>query len=81
MIDLLAWILTINENADIREQLDQANKQLARLPVEQRVAALQAENRDLKIRFGIVIRLLTEKGVLDAREIVSAFEHFKAQTK
>lgn len=80
MLDLIAWVLTINENADLREQLDHANKRLARLPIEQQVAALQAENQELKLRLGVIIRLLTDKGVLDAREIVETFNHFKAQT-
>ncbi len=81
MLDLLAWALTLNESANLREQLDQANKRLARLPLEQRIAALQAENEELKLRLGVVIRLLAEKGVLNAQEIVEAFNHFKAQTK
>ncbi|MEO6788190.1 MAG: hypothetical protein ABI318_18860 [Chthoniobacteraceae bacterium] len=81
MLDLLAWVLTINENANLREQLDQADKRLARLPPEKRIAALQAENQDLKIRLGVIIRLLAEKGVLDGQEIVAAYKHFKAETK
>ena len=81
MLDLLAWALTLNESANLREQLDQANKRLARLPLEQRIAALQAENEELKLRLGVVIRLLAEKGVLNAQEIVEAFNHYKAQTQ
>ena len=80
MLDLIAWALTINENSNLREQLDNANKRLARLPLEQQVAALQAANQELKLRLGVIIRLLTDKGVLDAREIVETFNHFKAQT-
>ena len=80
MLDLIAWALTINENADLREQLDHANKRLAQLPLEQQVAALQAENQELKLRLGVIIRLLTDKGLLDAREIVETFNHFKDKT-
>ncbi len=80
MLDLIAWALTINENADLREQLDNANKRLARLPLEQQVAALQAANQELKLRLGVIIRLLTDKGLLDAREIVETFNHFKDKT-
>ena len=81
MLDLIAWALTINESANLREQLKQANKRLAQLPPEQRIAALQAENQELKLRLGVIIRLLADKGVLDAQEIVEAFNHYKAQTK
>ncbi len=81
MLDLIAWALTINESANLGEQLKQANKRLAQLPPEQRIAALQAENQELKLRLGVIIRLLADKGVLDAQEIVEAFNHYKAQTK
>ena len=81
MLDLIAWTLTINESANLREQLKQANKRLAQLPAEQRIAALQAENQELKLRLGVIIRLLADKGVLDAQEIVEAFNHYKVQTQ
>ena len=81
MLDLIAWALTINESANLREQLKQADKRLAQLPAEQRIAALQAENQELKLRLGVIIRLLADKGVLDAQEIVEAFNHYKVQTQ
>jgi hypothetical protein len=73
--------LSINDNANLREKLEAANQRLARLPLEQRLAAIQAENQELKIRLGVIIRLLAEKGVLDPKKIVEAFDHFKAPAK
>jgi hypothetical protein len=81
MFELLDLAFAINENANLREELEKANKRLARLPLEQRMAAIQAENLELKIRLGVIIRLLAEKGVLDVKEMVEAFNRFKTPAK
>ncbi len=84
MIDLIAWFLTINESANLREELRILKSQKPApipLPVTARLAALEAENEDLKLRLGLLIRMLAQRKSIDVQEFVAAFKEIQVSTK
>ena len=84
MIDLIAWLLTINESANLREELRILKSQKptpVALSVAQRLAALKAENEELKLRLGLLIRMLAQRKSIDVQEFVAAFKEIQSSPK
>ena len=83
MLDYFGWLLDINEKSNLREQVEQLRRardtSLGEMPVERRLAALERENEDLKLRLGIVIRMLAKNGTIDVQELVSSFKEMHGQ--
>ena len=65
---------------DMRERLDQLTheKASAGMTPDRQIAALQQEVHDLKLRLGVLIRLLIAKNVLSAEEIASMRNRMEA---
>ena len=81
MIDLIAWLLTINESANLREELRVLKCQKPApipLSVAQRLAALEAENEELKLRLGLLIRMLAQRKGIDVQEFVAAYKEIQS---
>ncbi len=81
MIDLIAWLLTINESANLREELRVLKSQKPApipLSVAQRLAALEAENEELKLRLGLLIRMLAQRKGIDVQEFVAAYKEIQS---
>ncbi len=83
MLDYIGWLLDISEKSNLREQVEQLRRgrdaTLREMPLEHRVAALERENDDLKLRLGILIRLLAQNGTIDVQELVSSFKELHGQ--
>jgi len=80
MLDLIGWLLTINENANLREELRLARGRKtpkATLSLTQKVLSLEAENEDLKIRLGVLIRTLVQKKLIDLGEYAELCKKLK----
>ena len=84
MLDVLGWLLTINENANLREELRKIRsaKPPARLlSLAKKVAALEAENEELKIRLGLLIRMLAQSRLIDVQKFVADFKELHSTLK
>jgi len=83
MLDYFGWLLDINEKSNLREQVEQLRRardaSLREMPLERRLAALERENDELKLRLGIVIRMLAQNGTIDVQELVSSFKEMHGQ--
>lgn len=84
MLDLIGWLLSINENSNLREELCVLKSRqplLAPLSLDERMKALEAENEELKLRLGLLIRMLAQRGCIDIKEFVVSFKEFQSSPK
>jgi len=83
MLDYFGWLLDISEKSNLREQVEQLRRardaNLRQIPLERRLEALERENEDLKLRLGLVIRMLAKRGTIDVQELVSSFKEMHEQ--
>jgi hypothetical protein len=83
MLDYFGWLLDISEKSDLREQVEQLRRardaNLRQIPLERRLEVLERENEDLKLRLGLVIRMLAKRGTIDVQELVSSFKEMHEQ--
>lgn len=85
MLDIIGWLLEINRSTNLRAELEQMRAQqvkAAPISLAAKVSILERENEFLKLRLGILIRLLAENGAINVQKYVATFEELRPkQTK